>query len=114
VFFILNSFPNFSQLLVPRFISDRNIFEAREGPSKTYSWYTFLCSNMIVEACWISIVAVLTFVIWYYIVGFADSIPDAEKAERGVLMFLMIWKYFLFSSTFSYMMIAGVEHAQTG
>ena len=112
VFFILNSFPNFSQLLMPRFIDDRSVFEAREGPSKMYSWYTFLSSNLIVELVWISVVAVLTFVVFFYAVGYQNGIPLSQQAERAGLMLVLIWQYFLFTSTLSYAVVAGLQHAQ--
>lgn len=36
---------------------------------------------------------------------------DAEHS-RGVLIFLFIWVFFLFSSTFSHLIIAGIDSAE--
>lgn len=34
---------------MPHYISQRQVYEVRERQSKTYSWYMFMISNIIVE-----------------------------------------------------------------
>lgn len=43
-----------------------------------------------------------------------NAIPDGQVAERGALMFLYIWEFLIFASTFSFITIAGVESAELG
>ena len=51
----------------------------------------------------------------YYPIGlFRNAIPDGQVTERGGLMFLLIWGFMIFTSTFTDMVIAGVESAETG
>jgi ATP-binding cassette, subfamily G (WHITE), member 2, PDR len=45
---------------------------------------------------------------------FRNAIPDGQVTERGGLMFLLIWGFMIFTSTFTDMVIAGVESAETG
>src|ERR1700722_15287540 len=51
----------------------------------------------------------------YYPIGlFRNAIPNGQVTERGGLMFLLIWDFMIFTSTFTDMVIAGVESAETG
>jgi len=51
----------------------------------------------------------------YYPIGlFRNAIPDGQVTERGGLMFLLVWGFMIFTSTFTDMIIAGVESAETG
>lgn len=62
-----------------------------------------LVSNTLVDPC------------RYYPIGmFRNAIPDGQVTERGGLMFLLIWGFMIFTSTFTDMVIAGVESAETG
>jgi ATP-binding cassette subfamily G (WHITE) protein 2 (PDR) len=51
----------------------------------------------------------------YYPIGlFRNAVPDGQVTERGGLMFLLILAFMIFTSTFTDMVIAGVESAETG
>lgn len=59
--------------------------------------------------------AVFSFVSWYYPIGlYRNAQPTDAVTERGGLMFLFIWTFYLFTSTFSHMLIAAVELAEVG
>lgn len=45
---------------------------------------------------------------------YRNAEPTDAVAERGGLMFLLIWFFLLFTSTFAHMIIAGIELAETG
>lgn len=107
-------FGNLVQQIMPHFVVQRALYEVRERPSKTYSWKVFILSNIIVELPWNTLMAVLIFFSWYYPIGlYRNAIPDGQVHERGVLMFLLIWAFLMFASTFTHMMIAGIETAET-
>jgi ATP-binding cassette, subfamily G (WHITE), member 2, PDR len=73
-----------------------------------------MLSNIVVELPWNTLMAVLVFVTWYYPIGmYRNAIPDNQVHERGALMFLLIWAFLMFASTFTHMMIAGIETAET-
>lgn len=38
--------------ILPNFVSQRNLYEARERPSKSYSWKAFMVANISVEIAW--------------------------------------------------------------
>lgn len=73
-----------------------------------------MMSNIIVELPWNTLMAVLIFFTWYYPIGmYRNAIPDGQVHERGALMFLLVWAFLMFASTFTHMMIAGIETAET-
>jgi ABC-type multidrug transport system permease subunit len=112
---LMTIFGNLVQQIMPNFIIQRSIFEVRERHSKMYSWQVFMTSNIIVELPWNFLVAVLMFFCWYYPVGLYQNAEMTDAVhERGALMFLYLLLFLWFTSTFSHMVVAGVENAETG
>ncbi|KZO90913.1 hypothetical protein CALVIDRAFT_602620 [Calocera viscosa TUFC12733] len=115
IFMLLTIFGNLTQQIMPMFVGQRALYEARERPSKAYSWKAFLGAQLLVELPWQTLCAVLTFISWYYPIGlYRNAVPTGAVHERGALMFLLILAFYLFTSTFSHMIIAGVEIAEVG
>ncbi|EOD52225.1 putative abc transporter cdr4 protein [Neofusicoccum parvum UCRNP2] len=114
VFLILTMFTNIMQLVMPKFTANRALAEARELPSKTYSWKVFILSNILLEIPWQTLISVTVFLVWYFPLGMYSTALDTNtQHERAGLMLLLIWAFMVFSSTFSHLVVAGVEHAQT-
>ncbi|KAB8229602.1 pleiotropic drug resistance family ABC transporter [Aspergillus alliaceus] len=114
VFMLLAIFGNLVEQIMPHFVTQRSIYEVRERPSKTYSWKAFMTANIIVELPWNTLMSVLMFLCWYYPIGFYNNAkPTQAVTERGGLMFLFIWTFLLFTSTFAHMIIAGIELPET-
>ncbi|KAJ5753192.1 ABC multidrug transporter C [Penicillium odoratum] len=115
IFMLMTIFGNLVQQIMPHFCTQRSLYEVRERPSKTYSWQAFMASNIIVELPWNTLAALLIFICWYYPIGlYSNAEPTGSVHERGALMFLLIWTFLLFTSTFAHMIIAGIELAETG
>ncbi|KAL2831229.1 ABC-2 type transporter-domain-containing protein [Aspergillus cavernicola] len=115
VFMLMTIFGNLVQQIMPNFVTQRSLYEARERPSKAYSWKAFMMANIIVEIPWNTLMAALIFFCWYYPVGlYNNAKPTDTVTERGILMFLLLWTFLLFTSTFAHMVIAGIELAETG
>ncbi|ENH69570.1 ABC transporter CDR4 [Fusarium oxysporum f. sp. cubense race 1] len=113
VLMFLTIFTQVVQQMLPDYVAQRTMYEARERPSKTYSWKAFMVSTILVEAVWNSLMAVLSFVCWYfptglYRNGYATDATDARNAT----VFLFVWMFFMFTSTFAHMIIAGFETAE--
>lgn len=111
-------FAIFNQLVqqfMPLFVTQRAIYETREAPSKTFSWRVFMASNALVEMPWALLAAVFLFLCWYYPIGVYRN-AEATNAvnERGALMFLFVWEFLMFASTFGLMAVAGVDTAEAG
>lgn len=115
VFMLLVVFAFLSYQTMPNFIKQREIYEARERSSKMYSWIVFMLSNIAVEIPWNSLVGVLLYVLFYYLTGMNNNAKLSDSVnERSALMFLLLWAFMLFESTFANMVIAGVEMAEVG
>lgn len=115
VFMLLTIFINLVQQIMPIFCTQRALYEARERPSKTYSWQAFMTANILVEIPWNALMGVLMFLCWYYPIGLYRNAEATNTVhERGGLMFLLVLAFLLFTSTFSHMIIAGIEQAETG
>jgi ATP-binding cassette subfamily G (WHITE) protein 2 (PDR) len=114
IFMLFTIFGQLVQQIMPHFVTQRALYEARERPSKTYSWKAFMISNIVVELPWNTLMAVFIFFCWYYPIGlFRNAEPTNAVTERGGLMFLLIWEFLLFTSTFTTMVVAAIETAET-
>ena len=115
IFMLLTIFGNLVQQIMPHFVTQRALYEVRERPSKTYSWQVFIISNILVEIPWNALMGVLIFFCWYYPIGlWRNAVSTDAVHERGALMFLFILTFLLFTSTFTSMIIAGIESAEAG
>ncbi|KAG6007140.1 ZEB2-regulated ABC transporter 1 [Claviceps maximensis] len=115
IFQLLTVFGQIVQQSMPQFIIQRSLYEARERPSKVYSWKVFMLSQIIVELPWNALMAVLMYFSWYYPVGlYRNAIPTDAVTERGALMFLFLLMFMLFTGTFSTLIVAGFESAEAG
>jgi len=92
---------------MPLFVTQRDLFEVRERPSKAYSWKAFLFANIVVEWPYQIFAGILVFATFYYpVVGIQDS-------ERQGLVLLLCIVFFIYSSTFAHLCIAALPDAQT-
>ncbi|KAG7126348.1 ABC multidrug transporter A-1 like protein [Verticillium longisporum] len=113
VFIFLSLFPQLVNQIMPVFASQRVMYEARERPSKAYSWKAFMAANMLVEVAWNSFMSVFCYVCWYFPIGLYKNAKWTDAVgSRGIAMFLHLWIFFMFASTFAHMMIAGLPSAE--
>jgi ABC-type multidrug transport system permease subunit len=114
LFLVCQLFSILSMLIIPRFALGRDLFEARERSSKTYSWIAFLSANIVVEMAWLTVISVPLFVCWYYPTGmYRNASDDFGMSERGGVTFLLVWLFTLWASTISQAMAAAIEQPET-
>ncbi|KAH7142220.1 ABC-2 type transporter-domain-containing protein [Dactylonectria macrodidyma] len=112
IFMFLSLFPNLVNQIMPVFASQRVMYEARERPSKAYSWKAFMTANILVELAWNSIMSVFSYICFYYPIGLYNNAEWTNSVHsRGFTMFLHLWIFFMYTSTFAHMMIAGLPTA---
>ncbi|CAG9945597.1 unnamed protein product [Clonostachys rosea f. rosea IK726] len=112
IFIFFSLFSNLVNQIMPVFASQRAMYEARERPSKTYSWKAFMAANMVVELAWNSLMALLAFLCWYYPIGlFRNAEWTNSVHSRGITMLMQLWIFLMYTTTFAHMLIAGVETA---
>jgi ATP-binding cassette, subfamily G (WHITE), member 2, PDR len=93
---------------MPRFVTQRSLYEVRERPSKAYSWIAFLIGNIFVEIPYQILLGLLAWAVWYFPVFGAH-----QSSERQGLMLLFCIQFMIFASTFAHMVIAALPDAET-
>lgn len=115
IFNLITIFGQIVQQTIPQFVIQRSLYEARERPSKIYSWKVFMLSQVLVELPWNSLMAFFMYFCWYYPVGlYHNAEPAHQVTERGALVFLFLLMFMIFAGTFSTLIIAGFETVQAG
>ncbi|KAF2656342.1 putative multidrug resistance ABC transporter [Lophiostoma macrostomum CBS 122681] len=115
IFMLMTIFGQLVQQIMPHFVTQRALYEVRERPSKAYSWKAFMIANIMVELPWNTLASILIYFCWYYPIGlYNNAIPTDAVTLRGAQMWLFVWTFLLFTSTFAHMVIAGVEQAEGG
>ncbi|CZR53514.1 probable ABC1 transport protein [Phialocephala subalpina] len=110
IFMITTIFTTLVQQIMPRFILQRDLYEVRERPSKSYSWKAFLIANIVVEIPYQIILGVMVFASYFYPIFTRGGIP---ASERQGLILLLIVQFFVFASTFAHMLISALPDAET-
>lgn len=112
---IMTIFAQLVYQMIPQFLLQRSLFEARERSSKAYSWYVFMACNILVELPWNSLMAAIMFFCVYYPMGLYHNAELTHAvSERGALFFLVVWQFFMFTSSFAHLAISAVESAENG
>ncbi|GMM27622.1 hypothetical protein DAMA08_003380 [Martiniozyma asiatica (nom. inval.)] len=101
--------------MLPHYIFQRSLYEVRERPSKTFSWWAFMASQISVEIPWNVLCGTLAYFCWYYPVGlYKNTYATDTLHERGALTWLLLVAYYNYSSTLGNMCIAGIEKEENG
>ncbi|KAI8313161.1 ZEB2-regulated ABC transporter 1 [Colletotrichum sp. SAR11_59] len=113
MYIFLFLFNQLVQQIMPAFVHQRTMYEARERPAKAYSWKAFILANIIVEMAWNSLMAVFSFLFWYFPMRLDRNAEWTDLVHsRAVTLFLICWVFFLFSSTFAHLLISGLGSAE--
>ncbi|KAH0534149.1 GTPase-activating protein [Glutinoglossum americanum] len=107
VFMLTTIFSSLVQQIMPRFVTQRDLYEVRERPSKAYSWAAFLIANIVVEIPYQLCLGVVVFASYNY------AIFGIQVSERQGLILLLCIQFFIFASTFAQMVISALPDAQT-
>ncbi|KAJ5817413.1 CDR ABC transporter [Penicillium robsamsonii] len=114
VMMLFSMFGQLSEQIMPQFINQREVYEARERPSKIYDWKVLMLSSLLIEIFWNTLMAVAAYFCWYYPIGlYENAVSSDEVTSRGFMGFLFIWAFMMFTSTFTHMLIAGIDSADS-
>ncbi|KAI4759834.1 putative ABC multidrug transporter [Aureobasidium sp. EXF-3400] len=107
LFMVASIFSTVVQQIQPYFVTQRDLYEVRERPSKAYSWKAFILAQMVVELPYQIISGLLMYGCFFFpVVGIPSS-------ERQVLVMLLCIALFIYASTFAHMLIAALPNAET-
>ena len=107
LFMLCTIFSSLVQQVMPLFVTQRNLYEVRERPSKAYSWKAFLIANIVVEIPYQIMMGILTYACYYY------AVVSIQESERQGLVLLLCVQFFIYASTFAHMVIAAMPDTET-
>jgi len=92
-FLILTVPPTVVNAVVPKFYQNMMLWQARELPSRIYSWPAFTTAQVVAEIPIAVVQSVLYFVIWYFPAGL-----PYESSVAGYVFFMTLL-FFLFMNS---------------
>ncbi|KAI8649633.1 ABC transporter CDR4 [Fusarium keratoplasticum] len=106
VFLLCTIFSTLVNQVMPKFVSQRSLYEVRERPSRVYSWKVFILSQVLVEIPWQLFVGVCAWASFYFAVFGSSS--DAET--RGLIL-LFVVQFYIYAASMAQMVIAAISDA---
>ncbi|GMF39507.1 unnamed protein product [[Candida] boidinii] len=95
---------------LPNYMYQRDIYEVRERPSKTFHWSAFILAQITAEIPWNIFAGTLGFFCWYYPVGlYKNAIASDTVALRGAYTWLSIIGLTIYGCTLGQLCIAGAD-----
>ncbi|OBA28436.1 pleiotropic drug resistance protein PDR [Hanseniaspora valbyensis NRRL Y-1626] len=115
VFMFTVLFNPFLQQYLPIFAEQRDLYEARERPSRTFSWIAFILGQMSAELPCNFLAGAVGFFCYFYPIGFYHNASlSGQLSERSGLFFLYSCAYFVWVGSFGSMVAAPFEDPQAG
>ena len=103
------------QQMLPHFVYQRALYEARERPSKTFSWLAWILAQITVEIPWQILIGTIAFLTWFYPVAFYNNMSITNTvSERTGLIWILCVTFYVWLSTFGQMCAAAVDAAEIG
>ncbi|VEU19287.1 DEKNAAC100857 [Brettanomyces naardenensis] len=101
--------------MLPHYVAQRSLYEVRERPSRTFSWVAFILAQITVEIPWMILCGTIAFLCFYFPVDFAHNAEITHDASvRGILLWLFVLEFYVWTSTLGQACIAGIEVDQNG
>ena len=110
IFMITTVFTSLVQQIMPRFVTQRALYEVRERPSKAYTWKAFIIANIVVEIPYQILLGILVYASYFYPIYTKGGFPSSQR--QGLILLLLV-QFFVFASTFAHMLISALPDAET-
>lgn len=115
IFLLLSPGVTLIQQMLPVYIAQRKVYEVREYPSRTYSWFAFFTSQVLSELPIQFILGTIAFFCYYYPVGlYANAVPTHTVAERGALFWMLTSAFYVFITTLGHLCVSIFEDDANG
>ena len=113
VFMFLVVFQTLVQQYLPLFVSQRDLYEVRERPSRTFSWIAFVVAQITAEIPWQIFTGTIAFFCWYYPLGlYRNAQPTNTEHKRGALMWISIVLFYVYTTTMAQLCISFMDLAE--
>ncbi|RLV93785.1 Multidrug resistance protein CDR1 [Spathaspora sp. JA1] len=115
IFLFFVPFNTMLEQLLPYYMKQRDVYEVRERPSRTFSWFAFFAGQLTSEIPYQIVVGTLAFFCWYYPAGlYKNAEPTDDVHSRGALMWLLIVSFYCYTSTMAHLCISFIENQENG
>ncbi|KAF5210855.1 Multidrug resistance protein [Clavispora lusitaniae] len=112
MFMFFMPFQTMIQQMLPFYIKQREIYEVREAPSRTFSWAAFISAQITSEVPFQIAVGTLSFFCWYYPAGFYKNAEPTDMVnQRGATMWLLVISFYVYTTTMGQLCVSFVELA---
>lgn len=102
------------QQYLPSFVQQRDLYEARERPSRTFSWISFIFAQIFVEVPWNILAGTIAYFIYYYPIGFYSNASAAGQLhERGALFWLSSCAFYVYVGSMGLLVISFNQVAES-
>ena len=102
------------QQYLPSFVQQRDLYEARERPSRTFSWISFIFAQIFVEVPWNILAGTIAYFIYYYPIGFYSNASAAGQLhERGALFWLFSCAFYVYVGSVGLLVISFNQVAES-
>ncbi|CUM66587.1 uncharacterized protein PRCAT00004256001 [Priceomyces carsonii] len=103
-FMMLIPFNTMVNQMMPRFMGQRDVYEVREAPSKTFSWLAFITAQITSEIPYQVVLGTVSFFCWYYPVGLYENAEATDQVNgRGATVWLFIMAFYVYISTMGHL-----------
>lgn len=109
IFLLCSIFSILVNQIMPRFVSQRSLYEVRERPSRVYSWQVFILSQMLVEVPWQALLGVCAWASAYFPVFGAQG-----SSESQGLVLLFIVQFYIYAASMAQMVVAALDSPAMG
>ncbi|KAK0375142.1 ABC-2 type transporter [Colletotrichum limetticola] len=82
--------PTVVNSVVIKFFQNRDLWEDRELPSRTYGWIAFCTANVVCEIPMAIVSATIYWLLWYFPVGF----PATSSVSGYTYLMVLVWSLF--------------------
>ncbi|KAL6932879.1 hypothetical protein ACO0R3_001968 [Hanseniaspora guilliermondii] len=115
VFMFTVLFNPYLQQYLPVFKQQRDLYEARERPSRTFSWVAFITAQMAAEIPSNFASGCLAFFCYFYPIGFYQNASNSgQLSERSGLFFLYSIAFFIYTGSFAVLVASPFDDPQAG
>ncbi|CAN3356086.1 pleiotropic ABC efflux transporter of multiple drugs Cdr1p [Diutina catenulata] len=116
MFSVFMSFMPYTTLvnqMLPYFMEQREVYEVREAPSRTYSWFAFMAGQITSEIPFQFMIGLVAFFCWYYPVGlYRNAEPTDQVNPRATLVWLFLMTFYVYASTIGHLCASFIEITQ--
>lgn len=109
IFLLCSIFSILVNQIMPRFVSQRSLYEVRERPSRVYSWQVFILSQMLVEVPWQALLGVCAWASSFFPVFGAQG-----SSESQGLVLLFIVQFYIYAASMAQMIVSALEDPAMG